>query len=139
MDRDSSVGIATRYGLDAPGIESRWEGEIFRTGAHPTSYKTGTGSLRRVNRSGRGVEHPLHLAPRLKNSTVLTLLPLWILVACSKLNFKLEEINADHKANGHGMARKKNDQRNVDESMDRNLKLKLECSGRRERLVKNGR
>ena len=30
MARDSSVGIATRYGLDVPGIESRW-GEIFRT------------------------------------------------------------------------------------------------------------
>jgi len=24
MDRDSSVGIATRYGLDGPGIEYRW-------------------------------------------------------------------------------------------------------------------
>ena len=24
MDRDSSVGIATRYGLDGPGIEPRW-------------------------------------------------------------------------------------------------------------------
>ena len=31
MGRDSSVGIATRYGLDGPGIESRWGGEIFRT------------------------------------------------------------------------------------------------------------
>ena len=31
MGRDSSVGIATRYGLDVPGIESRWGGEIFRT------------------------------------------------------------------------------------------------------------
>jgi len=30
--RDISAGIATRYGLDGPGIESRW-GEIFRT--HP--------------------------------------------------------------------------------------------------------
>ena len=29
--RDSSVGIATRYGLGGPGIESRWGGEIFRT------------------------------------------------------------------------------------------------------------
>jgi hypothetical protein len=28
--RDSSVGIATRYGPEGPGIESRW-GEIFRT------------------------------------------------------------------------------------------------------------
>ena len=24
MDRDSSVGVATRYGLDVPGIESQW-------------------------------------------------------------------------------------------------------------------
>ena len=24
MGRDSTVGIATRYGLDGPGIESRW-------------------------------------------------------------------------------------------------------------------
>jgi hypothetical protein len=24
LDRDSSVGIATRYGLDGPGIKSRW-------------------------------------------------------------------------------------------------------------------
>jgi hypothetical protein len=29
VGRDSSVGIATWYGLDGPGIESRW-GEIFR-------------------------------------------------------------------------------------------------------------
>jgi hypothetical protein len=28
--RDSVVGVATRYGLDGPGIESRWRGEIFR-------------------------------------------------------------------------------------------------------------
>ena len=27
--RDSAVGIATRYGLDGPGIDCRW-GEIFR-------------------------------------------------------------------------------------------------------------
>jgi len=30
VGRDSSVGVATGYGLDGPGIESRW-GEIFRT------------------------------------------------------------------------------------------------------------
>ena len=27
----SSVGIATSYGLDGPGIESRWGDDIFRT------------------------------------------------------------------------------------------------------------
>jgi len=31
VGRDSSVGIATGYGLDGPGIESRWGVEIFRT------------------------------------------------------------------------------------------------------------
>ena len=31
VGRDSSVGIATRYGLDGPGIESWCGGEIFRT------------------------------------------------------------------------------------------------------------
>ena len=30
VDRDSSVDIATAYGLGGPGIESRW-GEILRT------------------------------------------------------------------------------------------------------------
>jgi hypothetical protein len=36
---DSSVGIATRYGLEGPGNESRW-GRDF---PHPSSYTMGTG------------------------------------------------------------------------------------------------
>jgi len=35
MGRDNSVGIASRYGLDGPGIESGL-GEIFRTHADLT-------------------------------------------------------------------------------------------------------
>ena len=35
MDWDSSVGIATRYGLDSPGIESRW-GRDFPHPFRPT-------------------------------------------------------------------------------------------------------
>ena len=31
MGRDTSVGIATGYGLDGPGNEFRWGGQIFRT------------------------------------------------------------------------------------------------------------
>ena len=60
---DSSVGIATRYGLDGPGIESRW-GARFSTpvqtgpGAHPASCTMGTGSFPGVKRPGRGVDHP---------------------------------------------------------------------------------
>jgi hypothetical protein len=52
VGRDSWVGIAIRYGLDGPGIESRWEVRFSASvqtdpGAHPASYKMGTGSLSR--------------------------------------------------------------------------------------------
>jgi len=35
-------------------------------GAHPASYTMGTGSFPGVKRPGRGVDHPPHLASRLK-------------------------------------------------------------------------
>jgi hypothetical protein len=35
-------------------------------GAAPDSYTVGTGILSGVKRPGRGVDHPPHLAPRLK-------------------------------------------------------------------------
>jgi len=55
----SSVHIATGYGLDGPGIKSRW-GARFSTpvqtspGAHPASCAKGTGSFLGV-KSGWGV------------------------------------------------------------------------------------
>ena len=69
--RDSSVGIETRYGLDGPGIESRWGARFSAPvetgpGAHPASCTMGTGSFPRVKRQERGADHPPHLAPRLK-------------------------------------------------------------------------
>jgi len=62
----SVVGIATGYGLDGPGIESRWEARFsapvqIGTGAHPSSCTMGTRSFPGV-KSGRGVTltpHPL--------------------------------------------------------------------------------
>jgi len=56
---DSILGIATRYGLDCPGIESRG-GEIFRTCPDQPwgSYTVGTGSFPGVKRPGRSVDHP---------------------------------------------------------------------------------
>ena len=66
-----SVGIATRYGLDGPGIESRCGARFpapVQTGhrAHPASYTMGTGSLSR-GKSGRGVALTTqNLAPKLK-------------------------------------------------------------------------
>ena len=52
MGRVSSVGIATRYGLEGPGIESQWGARFsspVQTGhvSHPASYTLGTGSLSR--------------------------------------------------------------------------------------------
>jgi hypothetical protein len=71
QDRDISVGIETCYGLDGLGMESRWGAKFFAPiqtgpGAHPTSYTMGTGSFPGVKRPGRGVDHPPHLAQRLK-------------------------------------------------------------------------
>jgi hypothetical protein len=65
--------IATGYGLDGPGIESRWEARFSapaQTGprAQPASCTMGTGSFSGVE-SDRGVTltpHPL-IVPRSKN------------------------------------------------------------------------
>ena len=63
MGRDSSVGIATRYGLDGPGVEFRWGARFFASvqtgpGAYPASCTTVTGSFPGVKRPGRGADHP---------------------------------------------------------------------------------
>ena len=67
--RDSSVGIATRYELDGPGIESRCGGEIFRTRPDrpwgPPSLMV-TRAFQGVKRPGGGADHPPHLVSRLK-------------------------------------------------------------------------
>jgi len=57
VGRNSTVGIATRYGLDGLGIESRW-GTRFsvpvQTGprAHPASYTMGIGCFSRGKPAG---------------------------------------------------------------------------------------
>ena len=50
VGRDSSVGIATSYELDGPGIELLWAARFFAPvqtgpGAHPASYTMVTGSF----------------------------------------------------------------------------------------------
>jgi len=99
--RGSVVGIATDYGLDAPGIEPRWEARFSAPvqngpGAHPTFCTMGTGSFPGV-KSGRGVTltpHPL-LVPWSWKSRAIPLLPLWAvgpvqsLSACTRVHFTL--------------------------------------------------
>jgi hypothetical protein len=60
---DSSVGIASRCGLDGPRIESRWGPDYQHPsrqnlGAHPASYTMDTGSFPGVKRTGRDADHP---------------------------------------------------------------------------------
>jgi hypothetical protein len=75
----SSVGIATGYGMDGPGIESRWRARFYAPvqtgpGAHPASCTMGTGSFPGVE-SGRGVTLTPHpsLVPRSKKRVELYL------------------------------------------------------------------
>jgi hypothetical protein len=61
--RDSSVGIATGYGLDGPWIESRCGARFSApvqngSEAHPASCAVGTGSFPGVKWPWRGVDHP---------------------------------------------------------------------------------
>jgi hypothetical protein len=63
VGRDNVADTATGYGLDGPGIESRW-GVIYpclnRPCAPPAFYTMGTGLFMGVKRPGHGVEtHPI--------------------------------------------------------------------------------
>jgi hypothetical protein len=89
VDRDSSVGIATRYGLDGPGIESRWGARFSAPvqtdpGVHPPYYTMGTGSFPGVKRPGRGIDHPPSSSAEVKERVELYLYspsgPSWLFI-----------------------------------------------------------
>ena len=95
----SVVGIATGYGLDSSGIESRW-GRDFPHLSRPALGSTQP-PVQRVPdlspgvKSGRGVTltaHPL-LVPWSRKSRAIPLFPLWAvrlvqsLSACTRVNF----------------------------------------------------
>jgi hypothetical protein len=90
VGRDSSVGIATGYGLDGPGIESRWGARFSAPvqtgpGAHPASCTMGTGSVSGV-KNGRGVtltSHPL-LVPLVMKEQSYTSTPPMGRTACTE-------------------------------------------------------
>jgi hypothetical protein len=73
LGRDSSVGIATSYGLDGPGIESQ-RGRDFPYQSRPflglieppLLYNKYHVFFLGVKQPERGVNHPPHPAPRLK-------------------------------------------------------------------------
>ena len=58
--------VIRRSGDQIP-VEARFSAPVKTgLGAHPVSSTMGTGSFPGVKRPGRGVDHPPHLAPRLK-------------------------------------------------------------------------
>ena len=92
--RGSSVGIATHYRMDGPGIESRWGGEIFCIHPDrpwgPTSfvYDGYWVSFPEVKRPGRGVDNPPPILRRCwRKSKAIHIIPLWGFVACSREYF----------------------------------------------------
>jgi hypothetical protein len=95
----SPVGIATGYGLDGPGNESRWKARFSAPvqtdpGAHSASCTMGTGSFP-GEKSGRDVTLTPHslLVPWSWKSRAIPLLPLWAvrpvqsLSACTRVYF----------------------------------------------------
>ena len=56
-------------------------------GVHQVAYTMGTGFSPGVKQSERGVDHPPHLAPKLKKSRAIPLFPLWAFVVCSRVKF----------------------------------------------------
>jgi len=69
---DSSVGIATCYGIDVPGSKPSG-GEIFHT--HPASYTMGTRSFPRAKWTRHGIHHPPQSSAQVKESVRLHLYP----------------------------------------------------------------
>ena len=92
VGRNSIFSIATHYGLDVPGIESRW-GRDFphpsrpTPGGHPASYTMGTRSFPGSKRLGHDIDHPTPASTKVKkNSRTIPLLP-FCAVACSRVTF----------------------------------------------------
>ena len=59
----SVVGIATHYGLNGAGFETRWGGRNFPAGPEsfrgpPSLLYDGYHSVPGVKRPGRGIQHP---------------------------------------------------------------------------------
>jgi len=78
VGRDSSVGIATRYELDGPGIESRW-GANFPApvqtgpGAYAASCTMDAGPFPGIKLPERGVEHAPVYSAKVKKRVELYL------------------------------------------------------------------
>ena len=93
--RDSSAGIAARYGLDGPGdripVGARFSAPVQTgPGTHPAFCTVGTGSFKKERRLGHGAEHPP--LPKRRGHEMLGLYlysPSWAFVAGYRENLYL--------------------------------------------------
>ena len=78
VGQDSAVSIVTRYGLDGPGVESRW----VRDYPHPSRLALGPtyppiewlpGLSWGVKQPGRGIDHPPPYSAKVKERVGLYL------------------------------------------------------------------
>jgi hypothetical protein len=106
MGRDSSVGIATRYGLDGLGIESWW-GVIFRTRPDrprglPSLLYNRCLVFPGVKRPGRGVDHPPPSSAEVKEIVELYLYspygPSWPVRRCQRYAVNLSNVKATQRS-----------------------------------------
>ena len=103
MARDSSVGIATRYELDGPGIESRW-GRNF---PHPSRPALGPihpptqrlPGLSPGNKATSAWRWPPQSGIEVKERVEIPLLPLWAFMACYRANVACNNNNNNKKKN----------------------------------------
>ena len=98
------VDIATRYGLEGPGIVTRW-GRDFplpsRCTLGPTqpSVQWLPGLFPGDKRPGPGVDHPpTHMAMNLRKFRAKPLLPLFAFMACQGMNCELQVTTAAFRA-----------------------------------------
>ena len=93
MDRGSAVRIATCYGLDGPGIESRWGEDVFSS-RHPSREVMGPtqppvcngyrGSSRGVKWPGGGVHHPPPASTNAQTGYSYTSTPFCDFMVCTR-------------------------------------------------------
>ena len=92
--QDRVVHIATCYGLESLGIESRWGKTSHTRPDQPWDpprllYKGFQVFPGGVRSPGLGIDHPPPSSAKIKERVDIHLLPLWVFVACSWVKFTL--------------------------------------------------
>jgi hypothetical protein len=96
--RDSAVSIATRYGLDGPGIESRWGGgRDFLHLSRPAQWPTQPPIQWGVKQPEHSIDHPPPSSVKVKETVGLYLFslsgPLWSVLGWTlPLPYKMWEV-----------------------------------------------